>query len=136
MFTELRAGDFELKKWGFYGLIFFYAFAGLNHFIMPDFYIGLIPDYFHSKSTYNALAGLGEILVAIGLYFPLSRKTSVFGILFLLLAFIPAHIDFIRVGSCVTDSLCVPEWIAWLRLIVIHPLLIWWALIYRNYRTK
>jgi HAMP domain-containing protein len=28
--------------------------------------------------------------------------------------------------------LCVPMWVAWLRLFLIHPLLIWWVWQARN----
>jgi hypothetical protein len=46
----------------------------------------------------------------------------------MLISFIPAHIYFIQIGSCVEGGMCVSEWIGWARLLIIHPLLIWWAL--------
>ena len=45
----------------------------------------------------------------------------------MLIAFIPSHIWFIEIGSCVEGGLCVDEWISWLRLLIIHPVLIYWA---------
>jgi len=134
MFTGLRAGSFEIKKYGFYAIVSFYAFAGLNHFIMPSFYLPLIPDYLQPKSTYNILAGLAEVTLAIGLYTPRFRKLSGAGVILLLLIFIPTHLHFIKVGGCISDSLCVPIWIAWGRLLLIHPLLIYWAYSYRSYQ--
>ena len=105
----------------------FYVIAGINHFINPQFYLDLIPPYFIYFEEINLLAGIAEILLGIGLIFNPSRKVAAFGIILMLIAFIPAHIYFIQLGSCLGDGLCVPAWIGWFRLVVIHPLLIFWA---------
>ncbi|MEL6538098.1 MAG: hypothetical protein AAFQ98_21955 [Bacteroidota bacterium] len=49
------------------------------------------------------------------------------GIIAMLLAFIPSHIHFIQLGACVPDGLCTPVWVAWFRLVIIHPCFIFWA---------
>lgn len=108
-------------------LIGFYIFAGTNHFINPDFYLGLIPDYLPFPEAINYLSGFFEILLAIGVAIPKTRALAVKGIIILLILFIPSHIYFIEVGSCVENAFCVAPWIAWLRLLLIHPLLILWA---------
>lgn len=108
-------------------LIAFYLFAGFNHFRDPDFYYPLIPPYFNYIYEINVLSGLIEVLLALGLSFSKTRKLAVYGIILMLLAFIPAHIYFIEEGGCMSESLCVPAWIAWVRLIVVHPLLIAWV---------
>ena len=105
----------------------FYVLAGTNHFRKPHFYDGLIPPYFPSHDLINALAGIAEIIFGIGLFFPATRKWAALGIIAMLLAFVPAHVYFIQIGSCIPDGLCVPQWLGWARLIVIHPLLIAWA---------
>ncbi|MEM9918721.1 MAG: hypothetical protein AAF990_11530, partial [Bacteroidota bacterium] len=56
-----------------------------------------------------------------------SRRWAAFGLIAMLIAFVPSHIHFIQIGSCVEGGLCTPPWVAWLRLLLIHPLLIWWA---------
>ncbi|MEM0940778.1 MAG: hypothetical protein AAF600_11425 [Bacteroidota bacterium] len=106
---------------------FFYLAAGVNHFINPEFYYPLIPNYFIYTKAINLLAGFFEMLFGITFLFTRTRNFAVYGILSMLLAFIPSHIYFIQTGSCIEEGLCVPEWIGWFRLIVIHPLLIWWA---------
>lgn len=105
----------------------FYFIAGMNHFINPEFYYPLIPEYFVFEERINFIAGVFEVLFSIGLLIPFIRKLTVFAIIFMLLAFIPSHVYFIQLGSCIPDGLCVPEWIGWARLVIIHPLLIWWA---------
>jgi uncharacterized membrane protein len=108
-------------------LIGFYAFAGVYHFINPDFYDGLIPDYLPNKDLINYLAGISEIILAIGVLFRQIRTLAIKGIILMLIAFMPSHVYFIQIGSCVEGSICVSPWIAWLRLLIIHPLLILWA---------
>lgn len=121
-----------LRKISLYGQSLFYVFAGVNHFINPDFYYPLIPEYFYFIERINFIAGIFEVLFGIGLLIPFIRKASVFGIVLMLLAFIPSHVYFIQLGSCVPDGLCVSEWIGWARLIIIHPILIYWAWSVRN----
>lgn len=112
---------------------YFYVAAGINHFISPNFYLSLIPPFFSFPEWINFLSGIAEILLGLGvLYFP-TRSRSGLGIILLLLAFIPSHVYFIQVGSCIESSLCVPEWIGWFRLVIIHPILIYWAFwIFKN----
>lgn len=109
----------------FAAIIFFFA-GGVNHFISPQFYLPLIPPYFIYISTINWLAGIAEIIGAIGLSFKSLRKSASYGLILLMIAFVPSHIYFIQIGSCTAEGLCVPEWISWARLIIIHPLIIGW----------
>lgn len=110
----------------------FYLFAGINHFINPDFYLPLIPPYLPLPNAINYGSGLVEILLGLMLIFSITRKWAAYGITFLLIAFIPSHIHFIQINSCVEGDLCVPTWLGWVRLIVIHPLLLFWAWNHRN----
>jgi uncharacterized membrane protein len=119
-----------IRKISLYILAIFYFVAGVNHFINPANYFPLIPDYLGSAEILNLLAGAAEVLGAIGLLIPATRKIAALGIILLLIAFIPSHTYFISIGSCIERGLCVPEWVAWVRLILIHPLLILWAWIY------
>jgi uncharacterized membrane protein len=115
-----------------YLLIGFYLFAGSYHFVNPDFYYGLIPDYIPYPRLINYASGVLEILLALGVIFPKTRLIAVKGIILLLLLFIPSHVYFIQIGSCIENGLCVPEWLGWVRLVVIHPLLILWAWVIRK----
>jgi uncharacterized membrane protein len=105
----------------------FYLFGGFNHFINPEFYLNLIPPSFNYLELINVLAGIIEIGLGIGLLIPYCRKWAAFGIMLMLIAFIPSHVYFISIGGCVEEGLCVPMWIAWFRLLIIHPALVYWA---------
>jgi uncharacterized membrane protein len=113
-----------------YLLGIFFILAGRNHFANPEFYYPLIPDYLPYPVFINSMSGIIEILLGLGILFKKYSKMSAWGIIVLLLIFIPSHIYFIQVGSCIENGLCVPEWIAWLRLGLIHPLLLYWAYIF------
>ena len=117
----------HLPKIAVWLLGIFFILGGVNHFINPDFYLPLIPDYIPYHTLLNYASGVGEILAGIAVLISSTRKFGCNAILFLLIAFLPAHIYFIQKGGCLSDSLCVPAWVAWVRLIVIHPILIYWA---------
>jgi uncharacterized membrane protein len=108
-------------------LVFFYLVAGSNHFIAPDFYYPLIPDYIGDKTLVNVTAGVVELLLAFMVLYPKTRRIGAYGVILMLIAFIPSHVYFIQIGSCVNDGLCVAPWISWSRLLIIHPILIYWA---------
>jgi uncharacterized membrane protein len=109
------------------GMAIFYVLAGINHFYNPEFYLPLIPPFFSKGELINVLAGIAEILLGLGIGFRSTRVRAAWGVLILLLLFIPSHIYFIQMGSCIQEGLCVPKWIGWVRLLIIHPLLIFWA---------
>lgn len=111
---------------------YFFIFAGINHFILPSFYLPLIPEYLPYPSALNFISGALEILFGIFLCFPKTQKWGALGVMLLMVLFIPSHWYFIQMGSCVPYGLCVPPWLAWTRLLVVHPILIWWG--YRLYQ--
>lgn len=110
-------------------LIAFYLIAGMLHFLMPSFYLPLIPPYLPYPVAINIASGVAEVLLALLVAYPKTRRIGAFGLVCLLLLFVPAHLYVIQVGGC-TASLCVPAWVAHTRLWVVHPLLVWWA--YQN----
>ena len=115
-----------MKKVALYIQIIFYLLAGINHFWHPRSYHGLIPPYIPYPEILNLFVGVAEILFGLLLWFPETRKWGAYGIIIMLLAFIPAHIYFIKMGCCIPE-LCFPQWVGWLRLVLIQPLLIAWA---------
>ncbi len=112
------------------GLGLFFIIAGLNHFIQPEFYFPLIPPYLPWPSLINYASGFLEIILGLAVLLPSLRKISAWCIIILMILFIPSHVYFIQIGSCIPDGLCVPVWLAWIRLLIIHPLLMLWAWIF------
>ncbi|RNC79749.1 MAG: hypothetical protein ED557_13900 [Balneola sp.] len=121
-----------MKRVNVFLLTFFYVFAGLNHFINPDFYLSLIPEYLPFPDAINIISGIAEVVLGIGVLLNKTRKIASYLLVLMLISFIPAHIYFLEIGSCVETGLCVPEWVSWVRLLIIHPVLIVWALSVRN----
>jgi uncharacterized membrane protein len=116
-----------MKRWSIVLLGIFYLFAGANHFWHPDFYYPLIPDYLPQPLLINYASGVLEILLGTGVLYNNTRKYACYGIIALLLLFIPSHVWFIQKGGCMSESFCVPVWVAWVRLLLVHPLLMYWA---------
>ncbi len=116
-----------LKQFALVIQIILYLAAGFNHFRKPAMYEGIIPPYIPWHSTINMISGVAEILLAIGLMFEATRLYASYGIIIMLVLFIPVHIYFVQMNSYIPGVMRFPQWVGWLRLIVIHPLLIAWA---------
>ena len=105
----------------------FYLGSGINHFVNPAFYLDLIPAWLPFKPGINALAGIGEILLGIGLILlPKYRQQISILIIILLLGLLPAHIYHLTIGGCLPNGFCIPIWACWVR-IFLQFLLIYWA---------
>ena len=116
-----------IKKISFILLIILYAAAGINHFVHKGFYYPIIPPYLPNPVLINYSAGVVEILAALLLLFPSSRKYGAYLIIAMLFAFIPAHVYMIQKSGCLNEQICIPLWIAWIRLFPIQFILMWWA---------
>ena len=104
----------------------FYVVAGTNHFIHPAGYYKLIPPFFSHPYLINFASGVAEILFGILILIPRTRETACYGIILMLIAFLPVHIFMIHTGWCV-QSFYLPAVAIWIRLIILQPLLILWA---------
>jgi uncharacterized membrane protein len=114
------------KRILFFLMVVFYLAAGINHFRNPDAYYKIIPPYLPGHNLINIAAGVAEILFALLLLIPVTKKLACYGIILMLLAFVPTHIYML--GGCwEINGACMPQWILWVRLIVLQPLLIYWA---------
>jgi uncharacterized membrane protein len=116
-----------IKKISLAILILFYLVAGINHFRSPESYLRIIPPYIPYPILANTLAGCFEILFAVLLIFSKTRRAAAFGIMLMLVAFLPVHISMIGEAPLKLGDLLVTPFIAWLRLVILQPLLILWA---------
>ena len=73
-------------------LSLFFINVGVDHFINPDFYLNIMPDYlpFHAEAVY--LSGFFEILGGIVVLIPKLRDLARWGLISLLIAVFPANI--------------------------------------------
>jgi len=104
-----------------------YAAAGANHFRSPASYIKIIPPYFPHPGILNIIAGSCEIAFATMLIFTQTRRFAACGMILMLVAFLPVHIKMVIDAPFTLGDLKVTPVIAWLRLVVLQPLLILWA---------
>ena len=70
----------------------FYVFAGVMHFVSPDFYMPMMPPYLPAHLALIYLSGVAEIVLGIGVLVPAYRKVSAWGIIALLIAVFPANL--------------------------------------------
>ncbi len=112
------------------GLLF--LAAGSLHFVMPQFYVRIVPPYLPAHLQLVYISGFFEMLGGVGLLVPAeplgfpARKVAAWGLVALLIAVMPANI------YMVTDHekfATIPLWALWLRLPLQLPLM-WWAWLY------
>jgi uncharacterized membrane protein len=74
------------------GLSVFFINVGIDHFVNPDFYLSIMPDYlpFHSEAVY--WSGFFEILGGFAVLIPKLRTLARWGLISLLIAVFPANI--------------------------------------------
>jgi uncharacterized membrane protein len=116
------------KKILLFVMVIFYLYAGYYHFVNPYFYYSIIPPYLSAwEKSINLTAGFIEIGLALLLIPDSTRRFAALGIIVMLLAFIPSHIYFFEKGNFKLGDFTVTPMIAWIRLVIIHPVLIIWA---------
>lgn len=107
-----------------YLMVILYLAAGIYHFINPEFYFGIMPEWLPAHRLMNYLSGAGEVVLALLLLPAMSRKISICLISAMLIVFffvihIPMAVKFYDEGA--TKFL-----IAVLRLPV-QAVLLWWC---------
>jgi len=117
----------NVKKISLVILVLFYMVAGFNHFISPESYFKIIPHYLPWPHALNFLAGFFELLFGAALILGRLRAYAAWGIILMLVAFLPVHIAMIGDAPFKLGSVTVTSLIAWVRLLVFQPLLILWA---------
>jgi uncharacterized membrane protein len=120
----------NLKKAGLIILVIFYFVAGVNHFRVPAMYVSIIPQYLPYPKFLNFLAGVCEIGFALLLIPRKTRPFAAWGIVLMLVAFLPVHVKMIADAPFGSSPLRITPFVAWVRLIVFQPLLIIWAICY------
>jgi len=115
----------NLKKISLVILITGYIAAGINHFIHPDGYVKIIPDYLSYHRALNYIAGACEIIFGALLIFRSTRNIGIILLVLMLAAFLPVHITMLQQAPLQVGSLWVTPLIAWIRLIF-QPILMLW----------
>jgi uncharacterized membrane protein len=70
----------------------FYVGAGVLHFVIPDFYLKIMPPYLPWHKFLVDLSGVCEIALGILVMIPRTTRLAAWGIISLLIAVFPANI--------------------------------------------
>ncbi|ABZ94882.1 DoxX family membrane protein [Leptospira biflexa] len=121
-----------MKKFFMYSLAIFYIVAGTNHFLSPEFYLEMMPDYLPFHELLNVTSGLSEITLGLLVLYERMRKLACYGIILLLLAIYPANINMLLEALDGKDF-GVPIWALYVRL-PFQFLFIYWAWVVRDFK--
>lgn len=100
-----------------------YILAGVNHFVMPKFYMRIMPKYVPSHRVMVLVSGVAEIGLGALLLVPAYQSLAAWGVIALLIAVFPANVHHLT-SRKPEDS--PPAWVLWLRL-PMQGVLAWWA---------
>jgi uncharacterized membrane protein len=104
----------SLNIWSVLKIVFalFMVYAGVQHFIKPDFFVPFVPKFLPFKLAVVYVSGVFEIGFGLLLFFKKYAKMAALGIFVLLLLFLPIHIWDVISETPVIGS----KTAAWIRL--------------------
>ena len=71
----------------------FLLFAGVMHFVSPDFFNDIVPPWLPpSESFWTYISGIAEIVIAVMLFNPSTRRRGAYAAAILFVAVYPANI--------------------------------------------
>ena len=120
-----------LKKIALYLTGLFFIVAGARHFLMPEFYMLMMPNYLPVPLILIYISGFFEILGGIGLMIPSTRVFSAWGLMALLLAVLPANI-FLWTHNVQLPDNFRPSWYLLLRVPLQFLLIAWTYMFAKN----
>jgi len=69
-----------------------YVFAGVNHFVNPEFYLAMMPPYLPAHGALVFWSGVFEVLGGVAVLAPGLRRQAGWGLVLLLIAVYPANV--------------------------------------------
>jgi uncharacterized membrane protein len=104
-----------VKRALLYLMAAFYVFAGVMHFVVPQFYVEIMPRALPAPLFLVYLSGVCEIVLGLGLLVPRLRRRAAFGLILLLIAVFPANVN-MAVNHIAPGGLPLSPLGLWLRL--------------------
>jgi uncharacterized membrane protein len=120
-----------LKKVALYSTAIFFIAAGARHFIMPEFFMLMMPSYLPVPLTLIYISGLFQIIGGIGLMIPSVRSFSAWGLMVLLLAVLPANV-YLWTHHVHLPEHYDPSWYLMLRIPLQFLLIAWMYMFAKN----
>jgi uncharacterized membrane protein len=112
-------------------LTVFMVGAGVNHFVSPAPYVGMMPAALPAPLTLVYVSGVAEILGGLGLILPATRRLAAWGVIALLIAVFPANLN-MAIHHLPLGTHVVPAWALWARLPLQLVLIAWAAMFARR----
>ena len=110
----------------------FMILAGLNHFLSPDVYLGMMPGVLPAPLALVYISGVAEMAGGLGLLFEPTRRLAAWGLIALFVAVFPANLN-MAVNHLPLGHHSVPVWALWARL-PLQLVLIAWAYLFTRER--
>jgi uncharacterized membrane protein len=107
----------------------FFILGGINHFVRPDFYLNLMPDYIPSHEIMVQLSGVTEIIAGVMLLIPPISRWGAWFIIAHLVVFFTVHFWMIQHAADRYSD--IPLVALWFR-IVLQVIFIAWAMWFIN----
>lgn len=111
-----------MLPWHQYIIGALFVLAGANHFRKPKIYERIIPPYIPAKGTMVMISGIAEMILGFMILTPESQKIGAWGIIALLILFIPVHIYMLQNEKA---GMKLPKWVLILRIPLQFLLMVW-----------
>ena len=100
--------------------------AGVLHFVRPEPFVRIVPDWLPAARALVFWSGVFEVLGGLGLLLPATRVWAGWGLIALLVAVFPANVHMALHPDLFPG---IPVWALWARLPLQAVLLawVWWA---------
>ena len=115
-----------------WALAIFFVAAGVNHFLTPAVYLGMMPPWLPWPEAANSVSGAAEILGGLGLLLPATRRLAGWGLIALLVAIFPANLQVAMQGRM--PGFDFSPAVLWWRLPFqgVFIAAVWWVAIFRR----
>jgi uncharacterized membrane protein len=100
------------QKWGLSLVFLWFLVGGVAHFAATDLEASIVPPYLPAHRAIVLVSGVFELLGAIGLLLPRTRRAAGIGLILLTLAVTPANVYMLQRS----DLFAIPYWILVARL--------------------
>jgi uncharacterized membrane protein len=104
-------------------LALFMVVVGALHFLTPEFFVRIVPDYLPAHLMLVWVSGVFEMLGGVGLLVPRTRRLASYGLVALYVAVFPANVNMLLHPAEVGGGL--PLWVLWVRLPLQAGLIAW-----------
>jgi len=134
-----QLGVHFLRDWAAstrYGLALMFCFTAAAHFnAMRADLIRMVPPWVPNPEFMVTFTGICEVLGAIGLLIPRTRRVAGVALILFLLAVLPANIHAAQTGLTIAGEPVTPL-IPRIALQVLFIVLVWWSAIYAGEKKQ